>query len=218
MASIKDIVAEEFSPNETYEYGSFCVHNKQLLYHVNPAPTEGPFDEKDWKPKYVFDLLRGKYNLDNMNNLGPGYDPNETYNTEDVCEIDGLLKECLEDKVTGPYDPTKWKKTTLIEQRLKNSNLGGNEAILKGYEVDISIGNSYTIAEDGTYIINFRPKFNKGTSYLKINNEIIVNATNSAPVIKCLLIKLKSGDIVTFSASDTLQNMYYSSFTIIQIK
>lgn len=44
--------------------------------------------------------------------LADAYDSAETYNTDDVVMYEFFMYKCLEDEVTGTWDPTKWERTT----------------------------------------------------------------------------------------------------------
>lgn len=48
--------------------------------------------------------------------LADAYDLNSTYNTGDVVMYEFLMYRCLEDNVTGVWDPEKWTRTTAGEE------------------------------------------------------------------------------------------------------
>ena len=48
--------------------------------------------------------------------LADAYDINSTYNTGDVVMYEFLMYRCLEDNVTGVWDPEKWTRTTAGEE------------------------------------------------------------------------------------------------------
>lgn len=47
--------------------------------------------------------------------LAPAYDSSETYNTGDVVMYEFLMYECIDDEVTGTWNPAKWTRTTAGE-------------------------------------------------------------------------------------------------------
>lgn len=47
--------------------------------------------------------------------LAPAYDSSETYNTGDVVMYEFLMYECVDDGVTGTWNPAKWTRTTAGE-------------------------------------------------------------------------------------------------------
>ena len=44
------------------------------------------------------------------------YDPDETYNREDLCVHNGKMYFATDDNITGAWDSTKWHQTTVLEE------------------------------------------------------------------------------------------------------
>lgn len=55
--------------------------------------------------------------------LADAYDLNSTYNTGDVVMYEFLMYRCLEDNVTGVWNPEKWTRTTAGEESGGGSDL-----------------------------------------------------------------------------------------------
>ena len=60
---------------------------------------------------------------DNFDFIAPAFSTSETYNIDDLVIKDGSLYKCTEDNVTGAWNASKWKNTTLAECSALNSNL-----------------------------------------------------------------------------------------------
>ena len=44
------------------------------------------------------------------------YDPDETYDRDDLCVHNGKMYFAIDDNITGTWDSTKWHQTTVLEE------------------------------------------------------------------------------------------------------
>ena len=136
---------------------------------------------------------------DNIKCIAPEYSSEQTYDEGEYVTYKDLLYVCLEDDVTGIFDPTKWERSYLSESI--------EEEVQEKIEVlDINnISDSYTFEEDFRKVIISMVRGNSTkTSFSfsgsgEVETVITNSAIGSAYYSKYFITNVKQGDKITKS-------------------
>ena len=128
---------------------------------------------------------------DNFDFIAPAFSTSEAYNMDDLVIKDGSLYKCTEDNVTGTWNASKWKNTTLAECSSLDSNLGNN--IVRSF-----FNSDSKIIPSSGYTLSISPVAKNGDTLIFATPANTVSLTDgSATLINTFTCKIP-GDSATF--------------------